>query len=292
MTLQQAHHYYQLAKPKILLLVLIVSYCGMYMAEGRAPDLDLALFTLIGLGFASIASSSLNNYVDRGIDGIMERTKERSLPKGLVAPHFALGLGIFCAIASIVILAWKVNLLTAGLNVLAIFTYIFIYTIWLKRTSEHCTVIGGIAGALPPVMGLTAVTGEINTAAWIMFIILFLWQPPHFWALALIRSDEYRLAGIPMLPVVKGPEVTKQQMLYYTIALAPASLLPWLYNICGLFYLVSAAILSSIYLVWTIIFIRAPFDPKAARKLFLYTILYITLIYTFMLLDCKVSSPI
>ena len=292
MTLQQAQHYYQLAKPRILLLVLIVVYSGMYMAEGQAPSFDLAFFTLLGLGLASIASSSLNNYVDRGIDGIMERTKERSLPTGKVAPAFALGLGTLCAVSSFVILAWKVNWLTAGLSTFAIFTYICIYTIWLKRTSEHCTVIGGIAGALPPLMGLTAVTGEINTAAWIMFIILFLWQPPHFWALALIRSDEYRLAGIPMLPVVKGPEVTKQQMLYYTIALAPTSLLPWFFNISGLFYLISASILSSIYLVWTILFIRAPFDPKASRKLFLYSILYITLIYTFMLLDCKVSSPL
>lgn len=282
---------FQLTKPKITLLVLIVSYCGMYMAEGRAPDAALAFFTLLGLGLASSSSSALNNYIDRHIDVIMERTQERSLPTGKVKPEFALALGLLCGLSSMVILAWQVNLITAGLSTFAILAYIFIYTIWLKRTSEHCTVIGGVAGALPPVMGLTAVTGEINTAAWVMFIILFLWQPPHFWALALLRAHEYKAAGIPMLPVAKGPEATKRQMLYYTVALAPTSLLPWFFNISGLFYLVSAAVLSAIYLGWTIIFIKRPFDAKSSRQLFLFSILYITLIYTFMLFNCQVTPP-
>jgi protoheme IX farnesyltransferase len=286
-----ARELYQLTKPKITLLVLIVSYCGMYMAEGKTPDPVLAFFTLLGLGLASSSSSVLNNYIDRGIDNIMERTQKRGLPTGKVQPSHALALGLVTGLSSTAILAWQVNYLTASLSSFAILAYIFIYTIWLKRTSEHCTVIGGVAGALPPVMGLTAVTGEINAAAVIMFVILFLWQPPHFWALALIRAEEYRAAGIPMLPVVKGPEETKRQMLYYTIALAPTSLLPWFFNISGAFYLASAVLLSSIYLGWTILFIRAPFDPKASRKLFLFSILYISLIYSLMVINCHIVVP-
>ena len=291
MNLSSTQDLFELTKPKITLLVLIVSYIGMFLAKGEAPDMALAFFTLLGLGLASSSSSALNNFIDRGIDSIMLRTQKRSLPTGKTKPEYALVLGCVCGASSFVILAWKVNMLTAGLSSFALLSYIFIYTLWLKRTSEHCTVIGGVAGALPPVMGLTAVTGEINTTAIVLFVILFLWQPPHFWALALLRSDEYRMAGIPMLPVVKGPEATKRQMLYYTLALIPASVLPWFFSITGWSYLVLAAGLNAIYLGWTVRFIRAPFDAQDSRRLFLFSILYITLIYSFMLIDCKIGTP-
>jgi heme o synthase len=290
MNLAKTQDLLQLTKPKITLLVLIVSYIGMFMAKGEAPDGMLSFFTLLGLGLASSSSSALNNFIDRGIDRIMIRTQNRSLPTGRTKPEMALVLGCLCGASSFVILAWKVNMLTATLSSFALLSYIFIYTLWLKRHSEHCTVIGGVAGALPPVMGLTAVTGEINSTAIILFIILFIWQPPHFWALALLRSEEYRLAGIPMLPVVKGPEATKRQMLYYTIALIPASVLPYFFDITGWIYMALATVMNLIYLGWTIRFIRAPFDPKDSRRLFLFSILYITLIYSFMLIDCRIGS--
>lgn len=266
---------------------MIVTYIGMYMAQGQAPDVSLTLFTLIGVGLASGASSVLNNYIDRGIDGVMERTKARSLPTGRVLPQQALILGVVCGVISFLLLAWKVNLLTACLSAGALLAYIFVYTIWLKRTTEHNTVIGGAAGALPPVMGIAAVNNDIGMTAIVLFVVLFVWQPPHFWALALIRAEEYRAAGIPMLPVVRGQDYTKRQMLYYTIALVPASALPYLFNICGGIYLIGALALGFVYLGWTISFVRRPFNPIESRRLFLFSILYITAVYGLMFADCK-----
>lgn len=248
--------------------------------------MELIFFTLLGLALASSSSSSLNNYIDRGIDLIMDRTQKRALPQQRVNPRHALFMGIIMGLSSFVILFWKVNLLTASLSSFALCGYILIYTIWLKRTSEHCTVIGGVAGALPPVMGLTAVNNEIGLVAWVMFAILFIWQPPHFWALALMRADEYRRAGIPMLPVAKGPEETKKQMLIYTIILMPCSLMPWYFGMSGHIFLTIAIVLGIVYLGWTIHFIRSEFSPQASRKLFLFSIFYIAALYSAMIFDC------
>lgn len=277
---------YELTKPRITLLVLVIAFTGMYMANASMPNLELMFFTLLGLALASSSSSSLNNYIDRGIDLIMERTKNRSLPQGRVSPKHALVMGIIMGLSSFVLLAWKVNVLTASLSTFALVSYILIYTIWLKRTSEHCTVIGGVAGALPPVLGLTAVNNEIGTVALIMFGILFMWQPPHFWALALMRAEEYKAAGIPMLPVAKGPEVTKKQMLIYTILLMPCSILPWWFGMSGNVFLGCAIVLGAVYLGWTIVFIRAEFSATASRKLFLFSIFYIAALYSAMIFDC------
>jgi len=280
--------FYELTKPRITVLVLVVGYCGMVMAPGGAPPLELTFFTLLALALASSSSSVLNNYIDRHIDTVMDRTAQRSLPTGRVQPGQALVLGIVLGGSSVVLMATKVNLLTAGLSAFAILFYIFVYTIWLKRHSEHCTVVGGIAGALPPVMGLTAVTGEIGLTALVMFAILFVWQPPHFWALAMIKKEEYRLAGIPMLPVVKGEEATKRQMLIYTVVLFPTALAPWLLGISGSFYLSMAIVMNLIYLGWTLIYVNRPFNPQSSRKLFLFSILYIAVIFTALLLDRKI----
>jgi len=256
------------------------------MAQAKMPDFELVFFTLLGLALASSSSSSLNNYIDRGIDLIMDRTQKRALPQKRVIPKHALVMGVLMGLSSFVVLSWKVNLLTASLSSFALVAYILIYTIWLKRTSEHCTVIGGVAGALPPVMGLTAVNNEIGIVALVMFAILFLWQPPHFWALALMRADEYKRAGIPMLPVVKGPEVTKQQMLIYTLILVPCSLSPWYFGMSGTTFLIAAIVLGLVYLGWTIHFIRTEFTPQASRRLFLFSIFYIAALYSAMIFDC------
>lgn len=275
----------ELTKPRITLLVLVVAYCGMVMAPGGTPPLELTFFTLLALALASSSSSVLNNFIDRHIDHVMERTAKRSLPTGRVQPKHALIMGVIFGASAVILMAWKVNLLTAGLSGFALLFYVFIYTIWLKRQTEHCTVIGGIAGALPPVMGLTAVTGEIGLTALVMFAILFVWQPPHFWALAMIKKEEYRAAGIPMLPVVKGEGATKNQMLWYTVILFPTALTPWFFEISGTLYLVIATIMNLIYLGWTIVYVKQPFEPASSRKLFLFSILYISVIFTALLLD-------
>jgi len=279
----------ELTKPRITLLVLVVAYCGMVMAPGGSPPLELTFFTLLALALASSSSSVLNNFVDRHIDVVMDRTAGRSLPTGRVQPRHALIFGIISGASAVILMAWKVNLLTAGLSAFALLFYVFIYTIWLKRHTEHCTVIGGIAGALPPVMGLTAVTGEIGLTALVMFAILFVWQPPHFWALAMIKKEEYRLAGIPMLPVVKGEGPTKRQMLYYTIVLFPTALTPWFFDISGQLYLALAIIMNIIYLGWTVVYVSRPFNPVSSRKLFFFSILYIAVIFTALLLDRQIQ---
>jgi heme o synthase len=288
-TIHPIRSFLELTKPRITLLVLVVAYCGMVMAPGGSPPLELTFFTLLALALASSSSSALNNFVDRHIDVVMERTAGRSLPTGRVKPNQALVMGIIFGACSIVLMAWKVNLLTAGLSAFALLFYVFIYTIWLKRHTEHCTVIGGIAGALPPVMGLTAVTGEIGLTALVMFAILFVWQPPHFWALAMIKKEEYRKAGIPMLPVVKGEGSTKRQMLFYTIVLFPTALTPWFFDISGTLYLILAILMNLIYLGWTIIYVKRPFNPDSSRKLFLFSILYIAVIFTALLLDRQIQ---
>lgn len=278
---------FELIKPKIALLVLVTTFSGMWLGHKGMPPLDLVLYTLIGIGLAGGSSSILNNYIDRFRDRLMDRTKDRALPSGKVKPAHALTLGLVMGIFSFVLLALKVNLITAFLALGSILYYVCIYTMWLKRTTTLCTVLGGVAGALPPVMGLTAV-GQFGAPAIILFTILFIWQPPHFWALALIKKEEYRKAGFPILPVVKGEQSTKLHMLIYTILLLPLSLLPYFFNMTGSFYLFSALVLGIIYLGWTVIFIYKPFSNDSARKLFYFSIFYLAALYTILFVDCTV----
>ena len=275
----------ELIKPKIAILVLVTTFSGMWLGTGGLPSLELTCFTLIGIGLAGASSSILNNYIDRNRDKLMERTRNRVLPTGKMHPHHALFAGVGMGVISFALLYAKVNLLTALLALGSILYYVCIYTMWLKRTTSLCTVLGGVAGALPPVMGLTAV-GEFGIPALILFGILFIWQPPHFWALALIRKDEYRLAGFPILPVTKGDLATKQQMLIYTIILLPFSLLPYYFGLAGKFYLFSALALGLVYIIWTIHFSMKPFSAPAARRLFYFSIFYLALLYIILFLDC------
>lgn len=277
---------FELTKPRITLLVLVTAFSGMWLAEKKMPDLRLIFFTLLGLALAASSSSSLNNFIDRNIDKIMDRTKNRALPLNRVQPVHALIMGVVLGLLSFVVLYTQVNTLTAALGVFTICFYIGIYTIWLKRTTSHCTVIGGIAGALPPVIGLAAVNNQIGLIALALFLVMFIWQPPHFWALALVRSEEYRKARIPMLPVVKGETVTKRQMLYYTIALMPASLAPYWLGIAGVLYLSVTLLLDVIYLGWTIHFVRSEFRPTSAKNLFWFSIFYLAALFIMLFVDC------
>jgi protoheme IX farnesyltransferase len=239
---------------------------------------------------ASAASGALNNYVDRDADKRMSRTQDRALPAGRLQPQQALWWGLSLSVISFFFLSLTVNLLTAGLAVSTIAFYVLIYTMWLKRTSPLCTAIGGVAGALPPVIGWAAVTGTIEWPALVLFGVMFLWQPPHFWALALLRADEYRRAEMPMLPVVRGERVTKRQMLLYTIALIPASAALYFLNMVGLFYLIVALVLGGLYLALTIDFARKPVTAQSAKQLFKFSILYLFLLFVMMFVDCHCSG--
>jgi len=266
----QVGDYVELTKPRIALLVLVTTFTGMWLASAGELALELMIFTLVGTGLASAASGVLNNYTDREIDKCMARTRNRALPAGRMDPRHAL---------------YAVNPLTAWLAAGTIFFYVAVYTLWLKRSSPLCTEVGGVAGAIPPVIGWAAVTGDIGWPALVMFLIMFLWQPPHFWALALLRADEYRRAGLPMLPVASGIRVTKTRMLIYTVALLPASAAMYWLNLVGVAYLVVALGLGLLYLGLTIDFAVKPVTQQGARRLFGFSITYLLVLFTMILVD-------
>ena len=285
-----ANDLFEISKPRIALLVLLTTFAGMWLASGGYVSLDLVVYTLMGTGLASASSGALNNYVDREVDKLMARTRNRALPTSRLHPQQALWLGGLLSISSFTILFYLVNPLTAYLALGTTFFYVVIYTIWLKRTTPLCTEVGGIAGALPPVIGWAAVTNNISWQAMVMFLIMFIWQPPHFWALALLRVDEYRRANLPMLPVVSGMEVTKFRMLLYTIVLIPVSTTMYWFNLAGLIYLTAALVLGIIYLVITIDFARKPITHKSTKRLFGYSIIYLCGLFVFIFADCQCSG--
>jgi len=277
--------YVNLTKPRITFLVLVTTLAGLWLASHGLARLELVVFTLLGTGLASAAAATLNNFVDRHLDAVMERTRQRPLPSGRLRAEEALVFGITLGVASLAILGLFVNPLSALVALVAIAVYAGIYTPWLKRTTPLCTVFGGISGALPPVIGWTAVTNQIDLAAIVLFAILFLWQPPHFWALALLRAEEYRAAGIPMLPVVHGPEITHRQILLYAAALLPTSLLLYPLGAVGWGYLGAASILGLGFVALALlVFIRSQ-SARLTRSLFLYSTLYLAALSLFMLLD-------
>jgi protoheme IX farnesyltransferase len=227
----------------------------------------------------------LNNYLDRDIDRLMSRTRERATAAGRVEAAAVLRLGLGLAGLSFIVLMLVANLFAATLAVSTIYFYVVVYTLWLKRNSDLCTEIGGIAGALPPLIGWAAVTGSLDTPALLLFLIMFLWQPPHFWVLALLREEEYRRAGIPMLPVTAGAMVTKAKMLLYTASLLPATISLFYTGVVGTTYLAVAVTATLIYLVWTVDFCRRPLSRGHAIKLFLFSIAWLLIVFTVVFVD-------
>ena len=288
----QASDFAELCKPRIATLVLVTTFAGMWLAGNGTLMLDLLVFTLLGTGLASAASGALNNYVDREVDKQMARTRMRALPCSRLHPQQALWLGVMLSLWSFAILFYLVNPLTAYLAAATTFFYVVIYTMWLKRSSHLCTEIGGVAGAAPPVIGWAAVTNDIGWPAVIMFIIMFIWQPPHFWALALLRADEYRQARLPMLPVTRGQLATKVRMLIYTVALLPVSTAMYWLDLVGTTYLVLAIALGVAYLVLTVDFARKPITHQSTRRLFGFSILYLLGLFTLIFADCRCSGGI
>ncbi len=275
--------YILLTKPGIVILVLITTLTGMYLSKKGFPDPWLMFWTLLGTGLASAGSAVLNQFFDRDIDALMSRTKDRPLPSGSLSPINALLFGIILLSTSLYIMITFVNAVATFFTAMAAFFYVFVYTIALKRKSPLATEIGGISGALPPVIGYTAVTSKFGFEPLILFLIMFVWQPPHFWVLAIKYAEDYRRAGIPTLPVARGIEQTKIKTLLYTASLLPISLLPTLYGISGKVYFFTAFALSSLYLILTFKFLFS--KETKAMFLFFYSIIYLAFLFSVMVFD-------
>ncbi len=277
--------YIILTKPGIVILVLITTLTGMYFAKRGMPDGLLVFWTLLGTGLSSAGSATLNQYFERDIDSLMARTKNRPLPLGTVSPSNALAFGMLLTISGIVVHLIFVNTLSAFLTGIASFVYVVVYTITLKRRSPIATEIGGISGALPPVIGYAAVLNSINIEAIILFVIMFLWQPPHFWVLAIKYYQDYKLAGIPTLPVAKGISEAKIKTLVYTASLFPVSIMPAIIGMAGSVYFYSAIVLSMVYILLTIKFFLS--KKPNGMSVFFFSILYLALLFSIMVFDMR-----
>ncbi|MEO8892473.1 MAG: heme o synthase [Coleofasciculaceae cyanobacterium] len=284
--LQVIQSYYQLTKPRIIPLLLITTAAGMWMAADGRVDPFLLLVTLVGGTLAAASAQTLNCIYDRDIDYDMVRTRHRPIPSGKVQPRDALIFAIALAVLSFTILAVFANLLSALLAMSGIVFYMLIYTHLLKRHTAQNIVIGGAAGAVPALVGWAAVTGSLSWAAWLLFALVFLWTPPHFWALALMIRDDYAKVNIPMMPVVAGEVSTTRQIWYYTLLVVPASLL-LIYPVgeAGIVYGAIALLLGSIFLKKAWQLRQAPTDKVLAKSLFKYSILYMMLLCTGIVVD-------
>ena len=278
----------QMTKPGILISNTVTAFAGFWMASGRtgAVDIPLLLYTLLGTLLVMASGCVLNNYLDRDFDARMERTRNRALASGTVAPRTALVYGLALGAAGLSVLALFVGPLAAALGFAGWFVYVFVYTLWLKRTSVHSTAVGGIAGAMPPVIGYVAVAERLDLGAWLLFLLLFLWQPPHFWALGIRRRDEYRRAGYPLLPVVRGVSETKWAIFQYTVLLAPVSLLPYLYGYAGVVYVLTAAALGLAWAAMVTAWLRSDReDDRWAKRMFVFSVYYLTIVSVVLALD-------
>jgi protoheme IX farnesyltransferase len=264
-------------------LVVFTGVVGIAVAPGHLHPV-LALVAVLCIAVGAGAAGAINMWYDRDIDAVMRRTAGRALPAGRMMPGEALGFGAVLAVGSVVVMALAVNTLAAALLALTIAFYVFVYTIWLKRRTPQNIVIGGAAGAFPPLIGWAAATGGVGWGAVALFAIVFFWTPPHFWALALYRTGDYAKAGVPMLPVVAGPRETKRQMLLYTLVLWPVSLAPWALGVAGATYALGAVVLSALF---TASAVRVCLDEgeRAARLMFGFSLLYLLLIFSLLLVD-------
>ena len=276
--------YLTLCKPKVVSLIVFTAVVGMFLATPNMVPWDVLIYGTIGIGLAASSAATINHVVDYRIDSIMARTMRRPLPEGKISVINAIIFAWFLGTISMGILAFLVNTLTALLTALSLIGYGFIYSMFLKRATPQNIVIGGAAGAAPPVLGWTAVTGTLDPNSLLLFLIIFVWTPPHFWALAIYRRDDYAAADIPMLPVTHGVEFTRLQILLYTILLFVVTLLPYLVGMSGLFYLVGAVLLGAGFLYYAIL-MRFNHDDRLAMRTFSYSIIYLMLLFAFLLID-------
>jgi heme o synthase len=277
--------YVTLTKPRIMSLLLITGFCGMIAGARGWPGTGTAIAAMAGLALACGGASALNHVLDRDIDPLMgARTKQRPVASGRVAPSRALEFGLALSALSFVLLATTVNVLTAVLALIGNLFYVLVYTRWLKRTTPQNIVIGGAAGAVPPLVGWAAGTGHVGVAAWLLFAIVFVWTPPHFWALALLIKDNYANAKVPMLPVVRGERETARQIVLYSLVLVAVTLTPWAWGSAGLGYVAAALALGGAF-VWLAERLRRDLTPRHAALLFHYSLLYLALLFAALALD-------
>jgi protoheme IX farnesyltransferase len=276
-----------LTKPRIISLLLVTTIAPMFVAG--TPSIGLVLLVAVGGYLMAGGANAVNMYMDRDIDDRMSRTRLRPIPSGRMRAEAVLAFGVLCATAATFLLVHQANVLTATLALGGFYTYVFVYTRWLKRSSPQNIVIGGAAGAFPPLVGVAAVTGHIDLLGVYLFLIIFYWTPPHFWALALLKQRDYGRAGVPMAPLVWGERETMRNMLWYTLILVPLTLLPVAFGALGMPYLVMAALLGAWLLVGVVRVMRAAEFPKPAWALYKFSLLYLALLFASMVVDRAVT---
>ncbi|QKT03286.1 protoheme IX farnesyltransferase [Ectothiorhodospiraceae bacterium 2226] len=288
-SLQWCRDYLALCKLKVVSLIVFTAVVGMFLATPGMVPWDVLVFGTLGIGMAAAAAAAINHIVDRRADALMARTRNRPLPTGLLTAGQAMAFSLVLAGASMVVLIYLVNPLTAALTFLSLIGYAVIYTVFLKRATPQNIVIGGAAGAAPPVLGWVAVTGQLDPPAFALFLLIFTWTPPHFWALAIHRRHEYARADIPMLPVTHGVSFTALQVLLYTVLLVAVSLLPFAIGMSGLFYLGGALALGAgfLYYAWRL---KRTEDPQIAIRTFGYSIFYLMWLFAFLLIDHHIPT--
>jgi protoheme IX farnesyltransferase len=276
--------YWALTKPRVVALIVFTAVIGMFLAVPGLPPWDKVLFGSVGIWLAASSAAAINHLLDQRIDALMARTSHRPLPTGSLNSRQVLVFAVVLGLVSMVLLIVFVNTLTAILTFASLIGYAIVYTGFLKRATPQNIVIGGAAGAAPPVLGWVAITGQVHPYALLLFLIIFVWTPPHFWALAIFRRDDYARAMIPMLPVTHGVEYTRWQILFYTILLVLVTLLPWIAGMSGVFYLGGAAVLGGVFLYYAVRLMNPP-NELFAMKVFGYSIVYLMALFAFLLID-------
>jgi protoheme IX farnesyltransferase len=283
--------YLELTKPRVVALIVLTAVVGTLLAAPGLPPLDALIFGNLGIALAAASAAAINHLLDRRIDARMARTRRRPLPSGHLAPVQALAFALLLGVASMVILVAFVNLLTAALTFASLIVYAVVYTVWLKRATPQNIVIGGAAGAAPPVLGWIAVTNHVDPHALLLFLIIFTWTPPHFWALAIARRRDYARADIPMLPVTHGVEFTRLHVLLYSVMLCLVTLLPYMTGMSGLAYLLAALVLNARFL-WLAIALKLARREELPMRMFRFSITYLMWLFLALLLDHYLPSTL
>lgn len=281
---QRAKQYLELCKPRVVALIVFTAIVGMFLAVPGLPPWHALLAGTLGIALSAASAAAINHLLDQRVDAVMARTRDRPLPRGQLQPGQVLRFALLLGTASMAVLVAWVNVLTAVLTFLSLIGYAVIYTVWLKRATPQNIVIGGAAGAAPPVLGWTAVTGQVEPGALLLFLIIFVWTPPHFWALAIYRRDDYKAVDIPMLPVTHGLRFTRWHIFYYTVLLVIVTTLPYLTGMSGLLYLAGVSVLNAGFLwyAWRMLHSK---DKQLPMQAFGYSVTYLMVLFLFLLAD-------
>lgn len=286
-----AQEYYRITKPRVVGLIMFTAIAGMFLASPTLPGITVIVLATIGIGLAAASGAAVNHVLDEDKDFLMKRTRNRPLPSGTIDTRSAMIFACMLATISMLVLVVGVNTLTAVLTFASLIGYAVIYTIFLKYATPQNIVIGGAAGAMPPVLGWTAVTGTLSSDAVLLFLIIFCWTPPHFWALALYRAQDYQTAEIPMLPVTHGEKLTRLHVLLYTVLLTAVTIMPFATGMFGYIYLSSTLVLNTIFILLTVrLYIR--YTDQLSRRVFKFSIQYLAALFTVMLIDHYLMAAI